>query len=101
MLLLGAIGSINCTHWEKGGRQSCQAFEVACSLKQWIFNDHPLLLLLLPLNAPLPLLWERQLLVRTTNQSGHLGRKNRLINKKRRGGDAAKYCLLAKVKLTY
>ena len=41
MLLLGAIGSINCTRWERGGRQSCQAFEVACSLKQWIFNDHP------------------------------------------------------------
>lgn len=40
MLLLGATGSINCTHWESG-RPSCQAFEVARSLKQWIFNDPP------------------------------------------------------------
>lgn len=30
-LFSSAIGSINCTRWEKG-RQPCQAFEAACSL---------------------------------------------------------------------
>lgn len=38
IVLLGATGRINCTHWETG-RRGCQAFEAARSFKQCFSND--------------------------------------------------------------
>lgn len=91
MLLLGAIGSINCTHWERG-RQSCQAFEVACSLKQWIFNDHPPQLLSIIGEA----------VVDENNKSiNALKKKRKKKDHLMKRVDVAKYCLLGKVKLSY
>lgn len=41
LLLLGAIGNVDCTHQERG-QQPRQALEAAASFKQWNFNDPPL-----------------------------------------------------------
>ncbi len=73
MLLLGATGSINCTHWERG-RQSCQAFEVACSLKQWIFNDR---------SPQLPPIIGEAVVDENNKSINALKKKKRLLNEKR------------------
>ena len=85
MLLLGAIGNINCTHWE-GGRQSCQAFEVARSFKQWIFNDHS------PQLPPII----GEAVVDENNKSINTLKKGEKIDQLMKRLNVPKYCLFAK-----